>query len=65
MVVDAGGVSTPSSDAGSRSWRLLINDRLSSPAQHDSQRFDQGKHCYEMTPRSAWDQDKQSSSHIY
>jgi hypothetical protein len=58
MVVDAGGVSTPGSDAGSRSWRLL-NDR--SPAQHGSQRFDEGN----QTTRRAWDRDRQNLSHRY
>jgi hypothetical protein len=55
MVVDAGGISTPSSDAGSRSWRLL-NDR--SPAQHDS-------HEGNQTTRRAWDRDRLNLSHRY
>ncbi|TVU01933.1 hypothetical protein EJB05_52580 [Eragrostis curvula] len=60
MVVDASGISTPGSDAGSRSWRLL-NERHGSPAQRDSQRMDEGKHSY------AWDRDrqKQNLSHRY
>ncbi|TVT97206.1 hypothetical protein EJB05_57578, partial [Eragrostis curvula] len=55
MVVDASGISTPGSDAGSRSWRLL-NERHGSPAQRDSQRMDEGKHSY------AWDRDRQKQN---
>ncbi|KAL6848844.1 hypothetical protein ACP4OV_021427 [Aristida adscensionis] len=68
MVVDSGCISAPSSDAGSRSWRML-NDRQrfeehSSPVQHDSRRLDEGKHPYE-TMRAVWDRDRQNLSHRY
>ncbi|XP_062232295.1 inactive protein kinase SELMODRAFT_444075-like [Phragmites australis] len=68
MVVDSGCISAPSSDSGSRSWRLLSDrqryEEHSRPVQHDSQRLDEGKHSYKIM-RTAWDQELQNLSHRY
>lgn len=67
MVVDSGSVSAPSSDSGSRSWRMLNeqqNCRDWSPARQDSHRVVEGKNSYDAL-RAAWDRNKQSVSHRY
>ncbi|KAK1665469.1 hypothetical protein QYE76_053628 [Lolium multiflorum] len=68
MVVDSVSVSAPSSDSGSRSWRMA-NDQphyqgYSSPARRDSHRVVDRKQPYESL-RASWDRDKKSISNRY
>ncbi|KAG8077250.1 hypothetical protein GUJ93_ZPchr0007g6262 [Zizania palustris] len=65
MVVDSASVSAPSSDSGSRSWRMPNDQqhyRDYSPARQDSHRVVEGKNSHD-TRRAAWDWNKQSVSH--
>jgi hypothetical protein len=67
MVVESGSVTTPSSDSGSRSWRMLNGQQqyqdYSSPARQDSQRAVQAKRYNAL--RASWDRDKQSMSNRF
>lgn len=68
MVVDSVSVSAPSSDSGSRSWRMANDQQryqdYSSPARQDSQRVVERKQSYDAL-RAAWDRDKKSISNRY
>ncbi|KAK3164707.1 hypothetical protein QOZ80_1AG0023500 [Eleusine coracana subsp. coracana] len=68
MVVDSGSVTAPSSDSGSRSWRMLNEQQqqqdYSSPARQDSKRVVEGKRSYNAL-RASWDRDKQSMSNRF
>jgi hypothetical protein len=61
MVVESGSVRAPSSDSGSRSWRML-NEQQQYQEQ-DSQRGVEGKRYNAL--RASWDRDKQSVSNRY
>ncbi|XP_062214398.1 inactive protein kinase SELMODRAFT_444075-like isoform X2 [Phragmites australis] len=68
MVVESGSVTAPSSDSGSRSWRMVNEQQhhqdYSSPARQDSQRAVEGKRSYNAL-RASWDRDKQSISNRF
>ncbi|TVU34450.1 hypothetical protein EJB05_16283, partial [Eragrostis curvula] len=68
MVVESSSVTAPSSDSGSRSWRMLNEQQqyqdYSSPARQDSQRSTEGKRSYNAL-RASWDRDKQSISNRF
>jgi hypothetical protein len=65
MVVDSVSVSAPSSDSGSRSWRMANDSQeYSSPARRDSHRVVDRKQPYEAL-RASWDRDKKSISNRY
>ncbi|KAG8051423.1 hypothetical protein GUJ93_ZPchr0001g31293 [Zizania palustris] len=67
MVVDSASVSAPSSDSGSRSWRMPNDQqhyRDYSPARQDPHRAVQGKNSYDAL-RASCDWSKQSVSHRY
>jgi hypothetical protein len=66
MVVESGSVRAPSSDSGSRRWRMLNEQQQYqdySPARQDLQRGVEGKRYNAL--RASWDRDKQSVSNRY
>ncbi|KAL6615519.1 hypothetical protein ACP70R_037789 [Stipagrostis hirtigluma subsp. patula] len=69
MVVESGSVTAPSSDSGSRSWRMLNEQRhyqdFSSPAQQDSKRAAEGKQRSYDALRASWDREKKSISNRF